>query len=40
MYILDEAGWALPTQQMVHRSVVDGGVLFEKAPGIDTLYDS
>src|SRR5262249_39927454 len=37
MYILDEAGWALPTQQMVHRSVVDGGVLFEKAPGIDTL---
>jgi glycosyltransferase involved in cell wall biosynthesis len=40
MYILDEAGWALPTQQMVHRSVVDGGVLFEKAPGINTLYDS
>jgi glycosyltransferase involved in cell wall biosynthesis len=40
MYTLDEAGWALPTQQMVHRSVVDGGVLFEKAPGIDTLYDS
>src|SRR5262249_61864776 len=29
MYILDEAGWALPTQQMVHQSVVDGGVLFE-----------
>src|SRR5262245_2071819 len=25
---------------MVHRSVVDGGVLFEKAAGIDTLYDS
>jgi hypothetical protein len=40
MYILDEAGWALPTQQMVHRSVVDAGVLFEKAPGIHTLYDS
>jgi glycosyltransferase involved in cell wall biosynthesis len=40
MYILDEAGWALPTQQMVHRSVVDAGVLFEKAPGINTLYDS
>jgi hypothetical protein len=40
MYILDEAGWALPTQQMVHRSVVEGGVLFDKAPGIDTLYDS
>jgi hypothetical protein len=40
MYILDEAGWAPPTQQMVHRSVVDAGVLFEKAPGINTLYDS
>jgi glycosyltransferase involved in cell wall biosynthesis len=40
MYILDESGWALPTQQMVHRSVIDGGVLFEKAPGINTLYDS
>jgi hypothetical protein len=40
MYLLDEAGWALPTQQMVHRSVVDAGVLFEKAPGINTLYDS
>jgi glycosyltransferase involved in cell wall biosynthesis len=40
MYVLDEAGWALPTQQMVHRSVVDGGVLFEKPPGINTLYDS
>jgi len=40
MYILDESGWALPSQQMVHRSVVDAGVLFEKAPGIHTLYDS
>jgi Glycosyl transferase family 2 len=40
MYILDEAGWAPPTQQMVHRSVVDGGVLFEKPPGINTLYDT
>jgi glycosyltransferase involved in cell wall biosynthesis len=40
MYILDEAGWALPTQQMVHRSVVDAGVLFAKASGINTLYDS
>ena len=40
MYILDEAGWALPTQQMVHRSVGYGGVLFEKPPGINTLYDS
>jgi glycosyltransferase involved in cell wall biosynthesis len=40
MYILDEAGWAPPTQQMVHRSVVDAGILFEKPPGIDTLYDS
>jgi glycosyltransferase involved in cell wall biosynthesis len=40
MYILDESGWALPTQQMVHRSVVDARVLFEKAPGINTLYDS
>jgi glycosyltransferase involved in cell wall biosynthesis len=40
MYILDEAGWAAPTQQMVHRSVVDAGVLCEKAPGINTLYDS
>jgi glycosyltransferase involved in cell wall biosynthesis len=40
MYILDEAGWARPTQQMVHRSVVDAGVLFEKAPGISHLYDS
>jgi hypothetical protein len=40
MYILDEAGWASPTQQMVHSSVVDAGVRFEKAPGINTLYDS
>jgi glycosyltransferase involved in cell wall biosynthesis len=40
MYILDEAGWAPPTQQMVRRSVVDAGVLFERAPGINTLYDS
>ena len=40
MYILDESGWALPTQQMVHRSVVESGVLFEKAPGINTLIDS
>src|SRR5262249_805770 len=40
MYILDESGWALPTQQMVHRSVIDSGVLFEKASGINTLYDS
>jgi len=40
MYILDEAGWAPPTQQMVHRSVVDAGVLFEKPPGVNTLYDS
>lgn len=40
MYILDEAGWAPPTQQMVHRSIVDAGILFEKPPGIDTLYDS
>jgi len=40
MYVLDEAGWAAPTQQMVHRSVVDADVLYEKAPGIDTLYDS
>src|SRR5262249_39204013 len=27
MYILDESVWALPTQQMVHRSVVSAGVL-------------
>jgi glycosyltransferase involved in cell wall biosynthesis len=40
MYILDEAGWALPTQQMVHRSVVDADVLFEEAPGISALNDS
>jgi glycosyltransferase involved in cell wall biosynthesis len=40
MYILDEACWGRPTQQMVHRSVVDAGVLFEKAPGISHLYDS
>jgi glycosyltransferase involved in cell wall biosynthesis len=40
MYILDEAGWAPPTQQMVHRSIVDAGIIFEKPPGIDTLYDS
>jgi glycosyltransferase involved in cell wall biosynthesis len=40
MYILDEAGWAPPTQQMVHQSVVEAGVFFEKAPGINTLYDS
>jgi glycosyltransferase involved in cell wall biosynthesis len=40
MYILDEAGWALPTAQMVHRSVVDAGVLYEKPPGINTLIDS
>jgi glycosyltransferase involved in cell wall biosynthesis len=40
MYVLDEAGWAPPTQQMVNRSVIDAGVLFEHAPGINTLYDS
>jgi hypothetical protein len=40
MYILDEAGWARPTEQMVHRSIVDLGVLFEEAPGIKGLYDS
>ena len=40
MYILDEACWALPTQQLVRRSVIETGVLFERAPGIDTLYDS
>jgi glycosyltransferase involved in cell wall biosynthesis len=40
MYILDEAGWAPPTQQMVRRSVIDAGVLFERAAGIKTLYDS
>jgi hypothetical protein len=40
MYILDEASWALPTQQLVHRSVIDAGVLFEMAPGINTLVDS
>jgi glycosyltransferase involved in cell wall biosynthesis len=40
MYILDESGWALPSQQLVHRSVLEAGILFEKAPGINTLYDS
>jgi glycosyltransferase involved in cell wall biosynthesis len=40
MYILDEGCWARPTQQMVHRSVVDAGVVFEKAPGISHLYDA
>jgi glycosyltransferase involved in cell wall biosynthesis len=40
MYVLDEACWALPTQQLVHRSVIDAGVLFEKPPGIHTLMDS
>lgn len=40
MYMLDEACWALPTQQLVHRSVVDAGVLFERPCGIKTLYDS
>ena len=40
MYTLDEACWALPTQQLVHRSLIEAGVLFERAPGINTLYDS
>jgi glycosyltransferase involved in cell wall biosynthesis len=40
MYILDEAGWAPPTQQMVHRSIVDAGILFEEPPGISALNDS
>jgi glycosyltransferase involved in cell wall biosynthesis len=40
MYILDEACWALPSQQLVHRSVIDAGVLFEEALGIHTLMDS
>jgi glycosyltransferase involved in cell wall biosynthesis len=40
MYILDEAGWAVPSQQMVHRSIVEFGVLFEKTAGIEGLYDS
>ena len=40
MYLLDEACWARPSQQMVHRSVIDAGVLFEEAPGISHLCDS
>jgi glycosyltransferase involved in cell wall biosynthesis len=40
MYILDESGWAVPSQQMVHRSIVETGVLFEEAAGIKGLYDS
>jgi glycosyltransferase involved in cell wall biosynthesis len=40
MYILDEACWALPSQQLVHRSVIEAGVLFEEAPGLKTMYDS
>jgi glycosyltransferase involved in cell wall biosynthesis len=40
MYVLDEACWARPSQQMLHRSVVDDGVLFEKLSCISTLYDS
>jgi len=41
MYILDESVWALPTQQMVHRSVIDADVLFEEVPGaISALNDS
>jgi hypothetical protein len=33
IYILDESVWALPTQQMAHRSVTDADVLFEELPG-------
>jgi glycosyltransferase involved in cell wall biosynthesis len=40
MYLLDEACWGRPSQQMVHRSVIDAGVLFEKAPSIRHLHDS
>jgi glycosyltransferase involved in cell wall biosynthesis len=40
MYLLDEACWARPSQQMVHRSVIDAGVLFEDPPGISHLHDS
>jgi glycosyltransferase involved in cell wall biosynthesis len=40
MYLLDEACWGRPSQQMVHRSVIDAGVLFEDPPGITHLDDS
>src|SRR6185369_9663420 len=40
MYILDEACWARPTQQMIHRSVIEDGILFETTAGIQTLQDS
>jgi glycosyltransferase involved in cell wall biosynthesis len=40
MYILDESGWAGPSQQMVHRSIVESGILYEEALGIKTLFDS
>jgi glycosyltransferase involved in cell wall biosynthesis len=40
MYLLDEACWGRPSQQMVHRSVIDAGVFFEEAHGISHLDDS
>src|SRR5262249_52026329 len=40
MYILDEAGWAMPTQQMVHRSIFESGIFFEEVAEIKTLHDS
>jgi hypothetical protein len=40
MYLLDEGAWARPSQQFIHRSLIDAGVLFEQPHGTDALVDS
>jgi len=40
MYLLEDLGGSLPSQQMIHRSVIDGGCLLEKVEGIQMIMDS
>jgi hypothetical protein len=40
MYILDEASWSIPTSQLVRRSIIDAGVVFEQPEGLFVLVDS
>jgi len=40
MYLLDEGAWARPSQQLIHRSIVDAGIMFEDPAGLVMLVDS
>jgi hypothetical protein len=40
MYMLDEACWGRPTSQLVHRSLIEAGVVFEQPEGIVSMVDS